>query len=177
MHHKQSSKADKRRGAHHQRTRANTEHSKSRHTYTSGHHHQRSTRPHTLTPYFKNILVFRPFRSPKIPRLDKINQEKIHFCHFLPWFDACLTLWVPESPEIAWGKGEPVWYRESIQKEPPPPICGATSAPYPHNFSHRKYRKKFAQEDIVFRTKNTAKSQPTFGWKNFRKFFTGECFG
>lgn len=55
-------------------------------------------------------------------------------------------------------------------KRDTPPIGGAASALYPHNFSHRKYRKKFAQEDIIFRTKNTAKSQPALGWKkNFGK--------
>ena len=143
---------------------------------TSGHHHQRSTRHDTPEPHFKNILVFRPFRSPKFPRLDKIKQINVYFCHFLTWFNALLTWWVPEDSGSR-GEWMPAWYIESRQKEPPPPICGATSAPYPHNFSHRKYRKKFAQEDIIFRTKNTAKSQPTFGWKNFRKFFTGECFG
>ena len=68
-------------------------------------------------------------------------------------------------------------YIESMQKGTPPPIGGAASALYPHNFSHRKYRKKFAQEDIIFRTKNTAKSQPALGWKKFRKKFAGKCFG
>ena len=62
-------------------------------------------------------------------------------------------------------------------KRDTPPIGGAASALYPHNFSHRKYRKKFAQEDIIFRTKNTAKSQPALGWKKFRKKFAGKCFG
>ena len=62
-------------------------------------------------------------------------------------------------------------------KRDTPPICGATSALHPHNFSHHKNRKKFAQEDIIFRTENIAKSHPAFGWKNFQKFFTGECFG
>lgn len=67
-------------------------------------------------------------------------------------------------------------YREHTKRDTPP-YCGATSALYPHNFSHHKNRKKFAQEDIVFRTENTAKSQPTFGWKNFRKFFRGNVSG
>ena len=35
-------------------------------------------------------------------------------------------------------------YIESIQKRTPPPIWGATSALYPHNFSHQKYSKKSA---------------------------------
>ena len=30
---------------------------------------------------------------------------------------------------------------------------------------------------IIFRTKNTEKSQPAFGWKKFRKIFAGKCFG
>ena len=59
----------------------------------------------------------------------------------------------------------------------PPPIGGAASALYPHNFSRHKNRKKFAQEDIIFRTKNTSKSQPALGWKKFRKKFAGKCFG
>ena len=33
---------------------------------------------------------------------------------------------------------------ESIRKRDTPPIDGATSALYPHNFSHQKSRKKFA---------------------------------
>ena len=71
----------------------------------------------------------------------------------------------------------PACYIEGMQKGTPPPIGGAASALYPHNFSHRKYRKKFAQEDIIFRTKNTAKSQPALGWKKFRKKIAGKCFG
>ena len=50
---------------------------------------------------------------------------------------------------------------ESAQKEIPPPIAGATSALYPHNFSHQKYRKK----------------SPWSDWKKFRKKFAGKCFG
>ena len=62
-------------------------------------------------------------------------------------------------------------------KRGPPPICGATRAFHPHNFSHHKNRKKFAQEDIIFRTENTAKSQTALGWKKFRKKFAGKCLG
>ena len=42
-----------------------------------------------------------------------------------------------------------------------PPIWGATSAFYPHNFSHQKSRKK----------------SPWPEWKKFRKKFAGKCFG
>ena len=66
-------------------------------------------------------------------------------------------------------------YREHAKRDTPP-IGGATRALYPHNFSHHKNRKKFAQEDIIFRTENTAKSQPALGWKKFRKKFAGKCF-
>ena len=51
-------------------------------------------------------------------------------------------------------------YLESLQKVTPP-ICGATSALYPHNFSHQKSRKK----------------SPWSDWKKFRKKFVGKCFG
>ena len=50
---------------------------------------------------------------------------------------------------------------ESIRKGTPPPIWGATSAFYPHNFSHQKSRKKSPWQD----------------WKKFRKKFAGKCFG
>ena len=62
-------------------------------------------------------------------------------------------------------------------KRATPPIGGAASALYPHNFSHQKYRKKFAQEDIIFRAIKIEKSSPTIGWKKFRKKFAGKCFG
>ena len=52
-------------------------------------------------------------------------------------------------------------YRESLQKGTPPPVCGATSALYPHNFSHQKSRKKSPWQD----------------WKKFRKKFARKCFG
>ena len=80
----QCRKADKRHGTHHQRTRANTEHSKSRHTYTSGHHHQRSTRHDTHTPHFKNMFRFRPFRSPRFPRKHQSTPKNYSF---LTYFD------------------------------------------------------------------------------------------
>ena len=50
---------------------------------------------------------------------------------------------------------------ESIRKGTPPPIWGATSAFYPHNFSHQKSRKKSPWQD----------------WKKFRKKSAGKCFG
>ena len=58
---------------------------------------------------------------------------------------------------------------ERAHKKGHPPILGATSALYPHNFSHHKNRKKFAQEDIIFRTKNPEKSRLGLIGKNFGK--------
>ena len=51
-----------------------------------------------------------------------------------------------------------IW-REPTKKDTPP-IWGATSALYPHNFSHQKYSKK----------------SPWSDWKKFRKKFAGKCF-
>ena len=64
-------------------------------------------------------------------------------------------------------------------KRDTPPICGATSALHPHNFSHHKNRKKFAQEDIIFRTENIEKVSPKglVDVENFSEIFSGECFG
>ena len=60
----------------------------------------------------------------------------------------------------------------------PPPICGATRAFHPHNFSHHKNRKKFAQEDIIFRTENIEKSQPKglVDVEKFSEIFYGRMF-
>ena len=52
-------------------------------------------------------------------------------------------------------------YSEDAKRATPPPIWGAKTPFTP----------------IIFRTKNTAKSQPAFGWKKFRKKFAGKCFG
>ena len=52
-------------------------------------------------------------------------------------------------------------YMESLQKVTTPPIAGATSALYPHNFSLQKSRKK----------------SPWSDWKKFGKQFAGKCFG
>ena len=71
----------------------------------------------------------------------------------------------------------PLCYMQKGHKRATPPYFGVKKAIYPHNFSRHKNRKKFAQEDIIFRTKNTAKSQPALGWKKFRKKFAGKCFG
>ena len=51
--------------------------------------------------------------------------------------------------------------RKGIKEGTPPPICGATSALHPHNFSHRKYSKKSA----------------CLWLENFSEIFSGECFG
>ena len=47
----------------------------------------RQAEPATCTliaPTFKNILVFCPLWSPKIPRKHQTRQEKIHFCPVSP---------------------------------------------------------------------------------------------
>ena len=104
MHHKQSRGEDKRHGTHHKRTRADRwqvlNPRTPAHLLTSGHdksHHQRSTRHPTPAPYFKNILVFRPFRSPKIPRKHQ-STPKIY--SFLTYFDLIrCPFGVPETLE------------------------------------------------------------------------------
>ena len=162
MHRKQSSKATKRRGTHDQRTRANVpagpEASKADHLHRVGtttattKEDESST---TKAPQIKNILVFRPLLSPKIPRKHQAP-PKNHL--LLPCFDALLTLW------SAGGLWEQPGSREqpgAYKRGHPPPIWGAARAFYPHNFSHRKYRKK----------------SPWSDWKKFRKKFVGKCFG
>ena len=163
---------------------------------TMKHHHQRSTRRYTPAPYFKNMFRFCPFWSPKIPRKHQAP-PKFHllltrlgiFCpddmQEIGWreLDVCPNGlkfgsrrgWRQRTPGRGWRQAASLYIEHT--KGTPPPICGATSALHPHNFSHHKNRKKFAQEDIIFRTENIAKSHPAFGWKNFQKFFTGECFG
>ena len=59
----------------------------------------------------------------------------------------------------------------------PPPICGATSALHPHNFSHQKSRKKFAPRKHNFSHQKSRKKSPWQDWKKFRKKFAGKCFG
>ena len=55
----------------------------------------------------------------------------------------------------------PACYIEGMQKGTPPPLAERQAPSTP----------------IIFRTKNTAKSQPALGWKKFRKKFAGKCFG
>ena len=133
------------------------------------------TTTHTHTIFQKYISISPLSVSENPEETPKHTKNSFTFAPF--WPDS-MPFWPGGVVEDSGSRGEwkPAWYIESRQKEPPPPIGGATRAFYPHNFSHRKYRKKFAQEDIVFRTKNTAKSQPTFGWKKFRKFFYGRMF-
>lgn len=149
---KQSRKADKREGAHDQRTRANLRQvlkPRSLHTSApSGHAKRQTTSPKpapTLHPHFKNILGFCLFRSPKLRGVDKNNQEKIHFCPFLPLIRCLFVL-------VEWWRGLEVpcvnecrlICGESLQKEPPPPIWGAKTPFTP----------------IIFRTIKIEKSSP-----------------
>ena len=136
---------------------------------------------------FKNILVFRPFLSPKIPRKHQGTPKKNSF---LP----CFALIVENLPR--WKAGRRTQegrarqganegtedkresgYLESLQKVTTPPICGATSALYPHNFSHQKSRKKFAPRNHNFSHQKYRKKSPWSDWKKFRKKFAGKCFG
>ena len=125
----------------------------------------------------KICLDFAPFGLQNSRENTKAHQKFIHFCPFLP--KIC-----PDRLKIDIRRGwrqagrKPLCYMQKGHKRgTPPPIGGAASALYPHNFSRHKNRKKFAQEDIIFRTKNTSKSQPALGWKKFRKKFAGKCFG
>ena len=125
---------------------------------------------HHLHPHFKNILGFCPLLSPKIPRKHQATPEN-HL--LLPRFALIVRKFATmegrkaaglrsiRKPGKAGSKCKPVCYMESIQQGTPPPICGATSALYPHNFSHQKSRKK----------------SPWSAWKKFRKKFVGKCFG
>ena len=91
----------------------------------------------------KYILNFALFGLRKSRENTKAHQKIIHFWPLLPWFDALLTLWVPEESGSR-SEWKLVCYIESRQKEPPPPYFGVKKALYPHNFSHHKNRKKFA---------------------------------
>ena len=108
---------------------------------------------HNLHPHFKNILVFWPFRSPKLRGVDKNNQINVYFCPFLPCLAENPLRWCDwellEMPELmnAGLLYKAGYYLESIQKGTPPPIWEVPSAFYPHNFSHQKYRKKSPWQD------------------------------
>ena len=138
--------------------------SKSLHTCTSGHAKRQASRP-DFKPFsfldFKNMFRFRPLLSPIFPRLDKTKQINVYFC---PVFDlfGMETCHDGRQPDSGRQNGSPFAIcREDIKEGTPPPICGAPSAFYPHNFSHQKYRKK----------------SPWSDWKKFRKKFAGKCFG
>ena len=62
-------------------------------------------------------------------------------------------------------------------RDTPPPICGATSALYPHNFSRHKSRKKFAPRKHNFPHQKYSKKSACLLGKKFRKKFVGKCFG
>ena len=100
----------------------------------------------------KYILDFAPFGLRNSRENTKAHQKIIHFCHFCP----------DDRQGIGWRVLDvcPDMGRVEHKRGTPPPIAGATSALHPHNFSHHKNRKKFAQEDIIFRTENIEKSQP-----------------
>ena len=67
MHHKQSRKADKRQGTHHERRGQARKPAHLPPVDTSQGRQKATTCPH-FAPTFQNMFRFRPFLSPKIPR-------------------------------------------------------------------------------------------------------------
>lgn len=165
MQESRSRKADKRHGTRHQRTRANLrqvlKHRKPADLWTSG-HDERQTAGHISACFpsciSKICLDFALCCLRKSRENTKAHQKFIHFCPVLPWFDALLTLWVPEDSGSR-SEWKPVWHIESIQKGTPP-LFEERQEPF---------------TPIIFRTENTEKGQPQrTGW--CRKFF-GNFFG
>ena len=61
------------------------------------------------------------------------------------------------------------WYIESLQKGTPPPVGERQECLAPIIFRTKKVEKSSPQENIIFRTKNTAKSRLGLIGKNFGK--------
>ena len=190
----QSEKADKRDRTHDQRTRANLRQVLGLESLHKRARQKAGNRPH-FKPFssldFKNILGFCLVWSPKIPRKHQSTPNKNLF---LPLF--ALFVWKSATMEGRKEDSESIrkagtrqganegtedkresGYMESIRKRDTPPICGATSALYPHNFSHQKSRKKFAPRKHNFSHQKYRKKSPWSDWKKFRKKFVGKCFG
>ena len=162
MHHKQSRKGTKegqRDGTHPKRG------SRSAPPAPSGHHHRPKERATTEAPAILKIQIYLKFcrlLSPKIPRKHQ-STPKIHlhlplFAENLPRWTAKLTTGEDEGRQ----DGSPFAICRKGIKEGHPPLFAERQEPF---------------TPIIFRTIKIEKSSPTFGWKNFRKFFTGECFG
>ena len=161
MHHKQSrqgTKEGQRDGTHPKRG------SRSAPPATSGHHHRHKWRATTEAPApskLKYILNFALFGLRRSRENTKAHQKIIHFCPVLP--KIC-----PDGLKIDDQRGwrqagrKPLCYMQKGYKRGTPPLFAERQEPF---------------TPIIFRTIKIEKSSPTFGWKNFRKFFTGECFG
>ena len=95
-------------------------------------------------PQTQNIFHFCRFWSPKFPRKHQSTPKKNSL---LPLFALIRCPFDLVSAGGVWKQGRMkarLIYSEHTKRATPPPICGATSALYPHNFSHHKNRKKFA---------------------------------
>lgn len=114
----------------------------------SGHGHrpkERATTEAHATPKSKIYLCFCRFRSPIFPMLDKIKQINVYFCPFFALFAGNMPRWEErDSRTLELEQRNALCYIENLQQRTPPPICGAASALYPHNFPHQKYSKKSA---------------------------------
>ena len=158
MHHKQSEKADKKAGTRpedqsHLRQVLkvlNPAHMPQVDTPKGRHnmHHQ----PHHLQTHFKNILVFRPFRSPKFPRKHQDTPRKNSFLPLFALFRCLFDLlecWTSLEQEQM--NALAIW--RACSKGHPPPLAERQAPSTP----------------IIFRTKNTAKSRLGLIGKNFGK--------
>ena len=144
----------------------------------SGHHHRhhkRGWRQHPESHEIQIYLNFCRFWSPNFPRKHQ-STPKIY--SLLPVFARFCPEWMQERMKGRDKRGCPAICRRSIKEGIPPPICGATSALYPHNFSRQKYRKKSPQETTIFRAQNTEKSQPKgkVDAEKFSELFFGGMF-
>lgn len=141
----------------HRQHPAGPEASKPDHLWTIG-HAKRQAADHldTLPSFldFKNILVFRPLLSPKIPRKHQAPQKIINFCPFLP--KICHD-WSRKGSKKGWEQPG------SIQKGIPPPSG----------------ERKECLAPIIFRAIKVEKSSPKglVDVENFSEIFSGECFG
>ena len=122
-----------------------------------------TTSPQTCThfvPTFQKYIRFLPFVVSEFSgvRQNRPNKNSFLpcFCPFPPWlYESLPTIGARNA-----GGFKECRTLESMQQRTPP-ICGAESAFYPHNFPHQKYRKK----------------SPWSDWKKFRKKLVGKCFG
>ena len=131
--------------------------SKSLHIHTSGHAKRQASRATTRThfaPTFQEYIRFLTISVSKITRVRQkwTNISLLLTCFCLNWYAfALFECW--RSLEDAYVNECWLIYRESLQKEPPPPIWGASKVFTP----------------IIFRTKKVEKSRLGLIGKNFGK--------